>query len=182
MRTTLSELLHVAFEPLLSVLNCIATSRSPNPWVQVDACLHRRARYCNPHRTRITATWQVNSHESSNQGAGKGTRAVGSCHGRGGGSAEAGAAAGAERSSQAAQMSPAKGGRRLRGRNGASCLACLTPSDGKVPGIFGMLPPPQAKPERGRVHREVGETSRSPSPSKVSAEQVTLVQKKKAFR
>lgn len=136
--------------PLLAVLNCIATSQSPNPQVQVDACLHRHACYCNPCRTRITATWQVNSRESSNQGAGKGTRAVGCCHGWGGGSAGAGAAAGAERNSQAAQMSPATGGRWLRGRNGASCLTCLALSDGKVPGIFGTLPPPQARPERGR--------------------------------
>lgn len=136
--------------PLLAVLNCIATSQSPNPQVQVDACLHRHACYCNPCRTRITATWQVNSRESSNQGAGKGTRAVGCCRGRGGGRAGAGAAAGAELNSQAAQMSPATGGRWLRGRNGASCLTCLALSDGKVPGIFGTLPPPQARPERGR--------------------------------
>ena len=181
-RATLRELLCTwVLRPLLPLLKCLSTSLSQKTHVRTSRpMLHRHARYYNPCRKRIKPSKRLILIKVVTKERAWGGKLQGAAVGKGlavrGRRCGVRSAAGAEESSQAAQMSPAEGGKRLQGRSRASRLAL---SEGKVPGCFSaMLPPSQAGPARGRGHKETGETSRSLSPSKPSARQVMLLTNK----
>lgn len=171
---TLTELLHVWYlRPLLPTLKCLSTSSSQKPQAQTAECVHRCTHYCNlqtelqPSQRLILIKQQSRSWQGEE-----------SCRVLPGGGGEELQCwvwgRGAEECSQAAQMSPAQGGRQPQGRGRASCIVCLALSEGKSLG-FSACCPSTSKASEGEGAWEAGGTSRSPSPSKPLAGKVTLV-------
>lgn len=164
----------VIFNIIITILKCLCTSSSQKAQVQTAKCLHRCSHYCNP-RTE----WQPSQRLISTKQPSRSWQGEESCRVLPGGRGEEFQCwvwgRNAEESSQAAQMSPAQGGRQPQGRGKASCITCLVLSEGKSLGFAACCPSTQARPARGREHRKQEGTSRSPSPSKPLAAKVMLV-------
>lgn len=167
--------------PLLAVLNCIATSQSPNPQVQVDACLH------NMHVTAIHAEPELQPHDrlilvkAATKELARGQELWGAAMGEGVVVLGLG--------QQLVQSGTAKQPRCLLPQEEGDCGEGMEPAASHVSpcrmerslGFSAHCPLPRQGLRGGGGHRKAEETSRSPSPSKATAEHVTLVQKKQAF-